>query len=141
MPADPTPSRRFEVALSFPGEHRDFVAAVAATLVSTFIRAYRHGDFSTLTLTGPPNLLQRAGIKTAGKRFSDSTGSLTIPGGESMRICSIDPRLSFPCRSSLLAFPQPMSACHPFSLHAGIAGNTGYRNPRLQEAQPDSAPP
>jgi hypothetical protein len=90
--------------------------------------------------TTPRESFSTGSNQSADKRFSGSPGSLTIPGGESLRICSIDPSLSFPCRISLLAFPQPMSACHPFSLHAGIAGNTGYRNPRLPAVPSGSAP-
>jgi hypothetical protein len=36
MTADSSAPRRFEVALSFPGEHRDYVEEVAAYLASTF---------------------------------------------------------------------------------------------------------
>jgi hypothetical protein len=36
MTTDPSSSRRFDIALSFPGEHRDFVKQVASHLASTF---------------------------------------------------------------------------------------------------------
>lgn len=36
MPSPPPSKRRFDVALSFPGEHRDFVEGVAGNLAATF---------------------------------------------------------------------------------------------------------
>jgi hypothetical protein len=38
MAADSSSSRRFDIALSFPGEHRGFVEQVAGQLAATFDR-------------------------------------------------------------------------------------------------------
>ena len=36
MPADSSTSRRFAIALTFPGEHRDYVEQVATSLLTAF---------------------------------------------------------------------------------------------------------
>ena len=56
MAANSAPPRRFEIALSFPGEHRDFVKEVAAHLASTFSEErilydhYHDAEFARLDL-------------------------------------------------------------------------------------------
>ena len=56
MPETPSPTRRFDIALSFPGEHRDFVAAVADRLAAAFGRErvlydkYYEAEFARLDL-------------------------------------------------------------------------------------------
>ena len=56
MPSHPASKRRFDVALSFPGEHRDFVEGVAGHLAATFGRQrvlydkYHEEEFARLDL-------------------------------------------------------------------------------------------
>ena len=56
MPVDSSASRRFDVALSFPGEHRDVVEKVADLLAATFREdrvlydKYHDAEFARLEL-------------------------------------------------------------------------------------------
>jgi hypothetical protein len=56
MPDSPATQRRFDIALSYPGEHRDFVGAVAAHLATVFgeerilYDKYHEAEFSRINL-------------------------------------------------------------------------------------------